>query len=370
MTLAHGCYWHRCAFCDTSLDYIKRYEPVSEIILVDRIEKIIGDTGNRSFHFVDEAAPPALLKRMAIELLKRNTGIIWWTNIRFEKSFSRDLCRLLAKSGCIAVSGGLEVASDRLLSSIDKGVTVKQVSAVAAAFHQAGIMVHSYLMYGFPGQSEDEIIDALEVVRQLFKEQLIDSAFWHQFALTAHSPVGLNPSSFGVTITSPPTHTFAHNDLLFDSDLNYDPSIYSEGLRISLANYMIGENLDTPVNKWFQFKTPKTRVKKTFIRKILDDLNYTMSLDNNSHFIWIGAELSHKMGYLYLHDIDGAEKIKVPQGDWIFLSELIKICHIKDYRKTSTAEVEKLAATCSIDFDKWLESELFSILSTYGLLVI
>jgi hypothetical protein len=36
------------------------------------------------------------------------------------KSSSRDLCLLLKASGCIAVSGGLEVASDRLLKLIDK----------------------------------------------------------------------------------------------------------------------------------------------------------------------------------------------------------------------------------------------------------
>ncbi|HPS46226.1 MAG TPA: radical SAM protein, partial [Bacteroidales bacterium] len=150
MTLAHGCYWHRCAFCDISLDYIKRYSSAEATVLCDRIEAIIKQTGQRGFHFTDEAAPPAVLKKLAEEIIRRKLGITWWTNIRFEKSFTFKLCELLAESGCVAVSGGLEVASNRLLEKMEKGVTIEQVVKVMAAFRNSGIMIHAYLMYGFP----------------------------------------------------------------------------------------------------------------------------------------------------------------------------------------------------------------------------
>ena len=113
LTMAHGCYWGKCTFCDISLDYIKLYEPIAASLLCDRIEEIIAQTGQSGFHFVDEAAPPALMRALALEIIRRKITISWWTNIRFEKSFTRDLCLLLKASGCIAVSGGLEVASDR-----------------------------------------------------------------------------------------------------------------------------------------------------------------------------------------------------------------------------------------------------------------
>jgi radical SAM superfamily enzyme YgiQ (UPF0313 family) len=196
LTLAHGCYWGKCTFCDISLDYIQRYEPSTAKLICDRIETIIAQTGETGFHFVDEAAPPSLMKELALELLHRGITIVWWTNIRFEKSFTRDLCILLRESGCIAVSGGLEVASDRLLQLIDKGVTVNQVAVVADNFTNAGIMTHAYLMYGFPTQTAQETIDSLEIVRQMFEAGIIQSGFWHQFAMTAHSPVGINPKSF------------------------------------------------------------------------------------------------------------------------------------------------------------------------------
>ncbi len=190
LTLAHGCYWGKCTFCDISLDYIKTYEAATAQILVDRIEELISQTGNNGFHFVDEAAPPALMREVALEIIRRELTVVWWTNIRFEKSFTYDLCKLFASSGCIAISGGLEVASDRLLRLIEKGVTVAQVAKVADNFTQAGIMVHAYLMYGFPTQTEQETIDSLEVVRQLLEIGAVQSGFWHQFAMTVHSPVG------------------------------------------------------------------------------------------------------------------------------------------------------------------------------------
>jgi radical SAM superfamily enzyme YgiQ (UPF0313 family) len=62
--------------------------------------------------------------------------------------------RLMARSGCIAVTGGLEIASDRLLKLVNKGVTVAQVARVTKAFTDAGVGVHAYLMYGFPTQTD------------------------------------------------------------------------------------------------------------------------------------------------------------------------------------------------------------------------
>jgi len=159
LTVAQGCYWKKCTFCDTSLDYISRYEAASAKTLVDRIEAIVAETGQTGFHFVDEAAPPKVLKALAAELQRRGVSISWWGNIRFEKTFTPDLCRALAASGCIAISGGLEVASDRLLKLIDKGVTVEQVARVTRAFAEAGVMVHAYLMYGFPTETAQETVD-------------------------------------------------------------------------------------------------------------------------------------------------------------------------------------------------------------------
>ena len=174
-TLAHGCYWKRCAFCDVHLDYIARYEPATIPAMVDQMEEVVAQTGESGFHLVDEAAPPRLLRDLALELLHRERSFTFWGNIRFEAAFTPDLCRLLSAAGLVAVTGGLEVASDRLLKAMDKGITVEQAARAASAFQGAGVLVHAYLMYGFPTQTDAETIDAMEVVRQLFAEGLLDT---------------------------------------------------------------------------------------------------------------------------------------------------------------------------------------------------
>lgn len=285
LTMAHGCYWGKCTFCDISLDYIKIYEPISAKILVDRMEELIRTTGETGFHFVDEAAPPALMREVALEILRRKLVVTWWTNIRFEKSFSRDLCFLLKLSGCVAVSGGLEVASDRLLKLIDKGVSVEQVARVTRNFTEAGIIVHAYLMYGYPTQTIQETIDSLEMVRQMFEMGILQSGFWHQFAMTAHSPVGINPEEFGV-IPIKQEILFANNDIDFKDKTGIDHTQFSFGLKKSLFNYMHGINFEIPLQDWFDFKIPKTTIHPDYIHDALFE-NEDFSFKGNSKVIFL-----------------------------------------------------------------------------------
>ena len=270
LTVAHGCYWKKCSFCDVSLDYIGRYETASAEVLADRIESIVRETGQTGFHFVDEAAPPKALKALAQELIKRNLNISWWGNIRFEKTFTPELCHPLAQSGCIAVSGGLEVASDRLLNLMKKGVSVDQVARVTRAFSDAGVLVHAYLMYGFPTQTVKDTVDALEYVRQLFANGCIQSGFFHRFTCTVHSPVGLNPSDYGVILEPLPPISFAKNDVAFTDPTNVDHAALGIGLRKAIYNYMHGIGLEEDVRTWFPFKVPRTTVAPRYIELALE----------------------------------------------------------------------------------------------------
>ena len=270
LTVAHGCYWKKCSFCDVSLDYIGRYETASAVVLADRIEAIVRETGQTGFHFVDEAAPPKALKSLALELIKRDLHISWWGNIRFEKTFTPELCQLLAQSGCIAVSGGLEVASDRLLNLMKKGVSVEQVARVTRAFSDAGVLVHAYLMYGFPTQTVKDTVDALEYVRQLFSNGCIQSGFFHRFTCTVHSPVGLNPSAYGVTLEPLSPTSFAKNDVGFNDPTNVDHAALGVGLRKAIYNYMHGIGLEEDVRSWFSFKVPRTSVAPHYIELALE----------------------------------------------------------------------------------------------------
>jgi hypothetical protein len=253
------------------LDYIDRYDTAGADVLVDRIVELIEETGQTGFHFVDEALPPKTLFAFAKRLIERGVVISWWGNIRFERTFSPDRCQLLADSGCIAVSGGLEVASDRLLKLMKKGVSVERVAHVTKAFSDAGILVHAYLMYGFPTQTEQETIDSLEMVRQLMQQGCFQSAYWHRFVATIHSPIGINPEQFGITLAERPEILFAENDVDFTDPTGTDHDMLGEGLRKALYNYMHGIGFDQPMSFWFNQPLARTTMKKDLISKAVNN---------------------------------------------------------------------------------------------------
>ncbi|MBC6990909.1 B12-binding domain-containing radical SAM protein [Hymenobacter sp. BT491] len=380
LTVAHGCYWKRCSFCDVTLDYISRYETAPATLLVDRIEQIVRQTGQTGFHFVDEAAPPLALRDLAVELLRRRVNITWWGNIRFEKTFSPDLCRLLAASGCIAVSGGLEVASDRLLTLMEKGVTIAQVARVTDGFTQAGIMVHAYLMYGFPTQTTQETIDSLEVVRQLLAAGIVQSGYWHRFSMTAHSPVGKNPAKYKVAAIGPEPGDFAWNDLWHDDPTGTDHEQFGPGLAKALYNYMHGVALNEPLQFWFDFRVPRPTVPRQLIQQALQAEGKPDSVKQNLRLFWLGnapdLEITEgkKGARATLTFYEQAEDFEVKTseavGQWL-LELLTKLAH--DYEtklllKEAAASFPVSAAGMS--FEAFLTSPAWLLLREKGLLIL
>lgn len=351
LTMAHGCYWGKCTFCDISLAYIQIYEPATAKILCDRMEEMLLQTGQNGFHFVDEAAPPALMRELALEIIRRKLVVSWWTNIRFEKSFTRDLCILLKASGCIAVSGGLEVASDRLLDLIDKGVTVSQVAQVTRNFTETGIMVHAYLMYGFPTQTVQETVDSLEMVRQLFETGVLQSGFWHQFAMTAHSPIGLNPEKFGVMRATDEIGTFANNDLVHEDKTGIDHDAFSFGLKKSLYNFMHGIGFELPLQNWFEFKVPRTKIPANFIENALntEDAGFTKP---SAKVVWLGAHPSvhcftkskkgnqWEMAELKFHTKQDMFTIQLPKEQGLWLQETLQMISASNTRRFVYQEIK------------------------------
>jgi radical SAM superfamily enzyme YgiQ (UPF0313 family) len=373
LTLAHGCYWGKCTFCDISLDYIGRYEPINAEILCDRIEEIMTQTGQNGFHFVDEAAPPALMRDLAIEILRRGLTVVWWTNIRFESSFTAELCRLLRASGCIAVSGGLEVASDRLLELIKKGVTVGQVARVTNHFTQSGIMVHAYLMYGFPTQTAQETIDSLEMVRQLFESGVLQSGFWHRFAMTAHSPVGLNPKAFSVKKNSL-VGSFANNEIEHEDPTGGDHNLFGEGLRKSLFNYMHGVGFEIPLPEWFESNVPHPKVSLDYISQELEKED-AITYKDQKRIIWIGEEPElvegENEGFSDLifsgKKEDFAMELPAEFAEWVlkFLQQVSYHRELNTIREIRKSYQEELG-----DFEELVDSEVWEILREQGLLIL
>ena len=298
LTIAHGCYWKRCSFCDVSLDYIGRFEPAPAALLADRIETLVRQTGQTGFHFVDEAAPPVQLRDLATGAAAARDR-----NPRGGATSASRRPSRPTSAGCwppAAASpstGGLEVASDRLLTLMEKGVTVAQVAQVARAFTEAGVLVHAYLMYGFPTQTAQETIDSLETVRQLFAAGVLQSGFWHRFALTAHAPVGLNPAKYHVVPTGPEPGGFAWNDLWHEDPTGADHDRYGPGLAKALYNYMHGIGLDEPLPFWFDdARVPRRSIRPDLIATALTELERSDAARLHQQLVWLHPAPSLALG--------------------------------------------------------------------------
>ncbi len=370
MMLAHGCYWGKCSFCDTSLDYICRYEAMPAARIADHMEAVAAQTGSTGFHFVDEAAPPRLLRDLSLELLRRGRRYSWWTNIRFESAFTGDLCRLMATAGCIAVSGGLEAASDRLLALVNKGVSTEQATLATRNFFYAGIMAHAYLMYGLPGQTLQESVDSLETVRQMFRAQLIDSAYWHRYAMTMHSPMGADPSQWGVKRKSNALNALANNEVYFAENRGYNINIVGDGLREALDNYLAGAGLERPAHKWFACKAPATTVDPGLITDHLIKPDGSRLFNPLARLVWLGAPVSRTAEGISIETASESKELKFSPSDAVFMQDITRMAADLD-RKLTFAEVKEIYGKSNEKpFAELYHSKKWDKMREYGLLQI
>jgi hypothetical protein len=327
LTMAHGCYWKKCSFCDIHLSYIGDYETASARNLVDKVQEIIAQSGHTGFHFVDEALPPKIMRDFALEVLRRRLNISWHGMLRFDRAFTPDLCRLLAASGLIGAFGGLEVASDRLLKLMKKGTSVEQVAMVCKNFRDAGVRVHAYIMYGFPTQSAQETMDALDVVRQLFLNGLISSASWAKFGVTPHSPIGRNPREYGITLLPTPQNAFIEQVMAHLDPAN-DHGRFTYGLESALSFFGQGQHHLTPVEGWFSFPVPPVSIDRDLIFKVMEARRRAMGepalteLRSDKRLLWLGGPFSVQAMYteegkepliqLILHQRAGDVRLPIP----------------------------------------------------------
>ena len=270
--LAHGCYWHRCAFCDTSLDYVCGYKPTDIEPLYNGLLKTAQEKGVYGIHFVDEALPPVALKKFALLNARSGNPLYFWGNVRFEKTFSKDLAAFLSYCGLGGVSAGIESATGTGLESINKGTDIASITRACCAFKEAGILVHAYMIYGFWNDTPQTIIDSMETLRQFFEAGLLDSAFWHKFVLTRNSTVynqWQKEGNLSLVSSEEASSAFARNNLHFKGEEKFNK--FGAPLETALNCWMHGDRLDQHVQKWFDFQVPKPTVNRGFINNIIEE---------------------------------------------------------------------------------------------------
>lgn len=306
LTAAHGCYWKKCTFCDVHLPYIADFDPIPAGMLADQMDVMHARSGRSTFHFTDEAAPPALLVNLALELLRRGRSYQFWGNVRFDTSFTPDRCRLLAAAGMIAVTGGIEIASDALLPRIQKGITVPHIVKVLEAFSNAGISTHAYLIYGFPGETLQDSLDSLETLRQLVRGGLLSSGAYHEYALTVHSPIGKQPHLYDIRRKAPAFGGFAYYQHPYDTLRGERPSReVFETLMEAVKEYAEGRALDRDVREFFrEGAVPPPTVPPDLVAT-LRQLPHPSSKTEGTRIVWLGGAPRWSRGLVTVAAADG-----------------------------------------------------------------
>ena len=295
--LAHGCYWHRCAFCDTSLDYVCGYKPTDIEPLFNGLLKTAREKGVYGIHFVDEALPPVALKKFALLNARAGNPLYFWGNVRFEKTFTKDLAAFLSYCGLGGVSAGIESATGTGLESINKGTDIASITRACCAFKEAGILVHAYMIYGFWNDTPQSIIDSMETLRQFFTAGLLDSAFWHKFVLTRNSTVynqWKKEGTLNLVSREESSSAFARNNLHFKGEEKFNK--FGIPLEAALNSWMHGERLEQKIQKWFDFSVPQPSVSRNFIETRIEEyeqINKARADSLNENMIqniwWLGG---------------------------------------------------------------------------------
>ena len=320
--LAHGCYWHRCAFCDTSLDYVCGYKPTDIEPLYNGLLKTARDKGVYGIHFVDEALPPLALKKFALLNARSGNPLYFWGNVRFEKTFTKDLAAFLSYCGLGGVSAGIESATGTGLESINKGTDIASITRACCAFKEAGILVHAYMIYGFWNDSPQTIIDSMETLRQFFEAGLLDSAFWHKFVLTRNSTVynqWQKAGTLDLVSSEEASSAFARNNLHFKGEEKFNK--FGAPLETALNCWMHGDRLDQHVQKWFDFQVPKPTVNRTFINSFIEEYEEknrqraaTLNEKSVTNIWWLG-------GTPVLCALSGNSNGNQKEYRWLYLME-------------------------------------------------
>jgi hypothetical protein len=221
-----GCYWNRCTFCDYGLNFGTPTAPWRQRPLPTVIDDLRSIARNARFVYlsVDVLAPGALV-RLAQALVLANIELKWAAEIRLERYFTAERCKLLAKSGCIAVSVGFESGSQRILDRIDKGIDISAVKETICNLHTAGIAVQLMGFTGFPSEGPADITSTLQFLQET-------QPFWSvagigRFTLTPGAIVARDPKKFNLHQIRHPRGQEVCRSLDFEPNPSLDPQLRS-----------------------------------------------------------------------------------------------------------------------------------------------
>jgi radical SAM superfamily enzyme YgiQ (UPF0313 family) len=100
------------------------------------------------------------------ELERRNLRLPFETISRADRMMREEVLATLARMGCYRIWIGSESGSQRILDAMERGVTAEQVQWATKAAQRHGIQVGMFLMWGYDGETVDDIAETIEHVKK------------------------------------------------------------------------------------------------------------------------------------------------------------------------------------------------------------
>ena len=157
---------YKCAWCSRAV-YGASYRRRSPRHVVAELRSLVDRYAPDQFWFVDDVFTinHNWLAGFADELQAAGLRIRYECITRADRMNER-VVQLLASTGCVRVWIGAESGSQRILDAMKRQVRVEQVTAMIRAASDAGIQTGTFLMLGYPGETEADIVATERYLRE------------------------------------------------------------------------------------------------------------------------------------------------------------------------------------------------------------
>ena len=194
---SRGCPWGKCAFCTFSYPYRTKFSILDVKSAVDMLENLVRKYKIKDFYIIDETLTFRFFVDFAKEIIKRDIKIKYDCRLRFSNQYTYEIFNLLAQSGLRSIFWGYEAESERILKIMNKGIDYKTRTDILKNAKQAGIINKLGFIFGFPGETENEIWQTINFIKDNYKK-IFDRFSISIFSLEKNSYIIREPEKYGI----------------------------------------------------------------------------------------------------------------------------------------------------------------------------
>ena len=236
-----GCYWGQCSFCYYGLTETATasYREVPPEKAASELGQLSRRYGVKNVYISCDVLSPKYAVKLAEALIDKGVKIRWSSDLKIEKYFTPERCKLLFESGLRSAAFGIESGSDRILSLMRKGCDRATMTAVNRAFHEAGVATEWMTFTDHPDESVEEALDTVRWIEE--EQEFIDLFIVGQFGLEAGSHIAQDPLRYGVR----KIYYAAGDELRL-----YALFTHKNGRRTADANGVVEREIDRVASRW------------------------------------------------------------------------------------------------------------------------